>query len=439
MKPLLKQLLNNSLKQSLSDYVNQPGNNLKLRGEFFYHWQDERRKNDVWPYSRTLFESPKAETSICDDKGERKSGINFASQDYLSLSTNPSVQEAVIKCIRDFGLHSAGSSCLLGNTSLSLKLEQTLSEFLEMEHIVLFPTGWGAGYGAITALVRPYDYIIMDKLSHACLHQGAHSATGNIFRHAHLKSDAVRDYLKSIRKNDRKNGILVITEGLFSMDSDVPDIKKLQDYCHEYNATLMVDGAHDLGSMGLDGTDSIGIQNMLGKVDLVMGSFSKSFASNGGFLATNSASLKQYVKFYGSTHIFSNALSPVQTTTVLEAIKIIRSYEGKVLRERLMNTVLALREEFDTHTIPCKGIPSPIVPVMIGDEAVARIASSLIFQRSVFANLVEYPAVAPHDARFRLQAMAAHTTDHARKAAKIISEAIIEAKKRNSDKKIVTK
>ncbi|MCA9050251.1 MAG: aminotransferase class I/II-fold pyridoxal phosphate-dependent enzyme, partial [Planctomycetaceae bacterium] len=144
--------------------------------------------------------------------------MNFASQDYLSLAAHPEVHRAAVEAISEFGVHSAGSPALTGNTSLSLQLEQKLADMLNMQQTVLFPTGWAAGFGTITALVRPDDHIVMDELSHACLQQGAAAATKNVIHHPHLDVASVRRTLSEIRSSDSKNGTLVVTEGLFSMD-----------------------------------------------------------------------------------------------------------------------------------------------------------------------------------------------------------------------------
>lgn len=287
------------LTSTLARFARPKGANLLDRTQPYFDWQDKRRQTQLWPYSRSLDGCPEPITKIRNDSGQTAEGINFGSQDYLSLSSHLSIQQAAINALYEFGPHSAGSPCFVGNTKLSLELETALAEMLHMDHVVLFPTGWASGFGAIVGLVRPYDHIVMDELAHACLQQGASAATSNIVRYNHLDLDAVKSHLKEIRSQDTENGILVITEGLFSMDSDVPDIAKLQDICHEYGATLFVDVAHDFGALGPGGTGSLGIQEMLGKVDLVMGSFSKTFASNGGFLATNSPAVKQFVKFYG--------------------------------------------------------------------------------------------------------------------------------------------
>src|SRR5207244_1734274 len=157
------------------------------------------------------------------------------------------------------------------------------------------------GYGVIRGLVRPEDHVVMDGLAHNCLQDGAIASTQNIHLHSHLNLDAVRRHLKRIRARDTHNSILVVTEGLFSMDSDTPDIEAIQALCREYEATLLVDVAHDLGNLGEDGTGHIGLQRMLGKVDLVIGAFSKTFASNGGFVACNSKAVREYLRYFGSS------------------------------------------------------------------------------------------------------------------------------------------
>jgi glycine C-acetyltransferase/8-amino-7-oxononanoate synthase len=198
--------------------------------------------------------------------------------------------------------------------------------------------------------------------------------------------------------------------------------------CREHEATLLVDVAHDLGQMGPSGTGQLGIQNVLGKVDLVMGSFSKTFASNGGFLATHSAAVKQFAKMYGNPHIFSNALSPVQTAVVRKALDIVRSTEGVVLRKQLLGIVTRLRSAFSIRGISCLGQPCAIVPVPIGDEKVARVAHRLLRRRNIAAIVCEYPAVATGAARFRLQVMASHGTSQAHLVAQAIAEVIEEAR-----------
>ena len=401
-----------ALTGSMRDFRDLRGKDLIARVGNFYEWQRLRRNQGLWPYSKATEQAPLAVTAARDDSGLRFSGLNFATQDYLGLSSDPEIKEVAKAVVDEYGVHSAGSSALAGNTKYSLRLEQTISEFLNLEHTVLYPTGWAAGYGVIKGLVRPNDHVVLDGLAHACLQEGAYSSTSNVHLHGHLNVDSVRRHLKRIRAKDAENGIMVVTESLFSMDSDSPDLRTMQELCREYDATLMVDVAHDLGAMGQSGRGFIGMQGMTGQIDIVMGSFSKTFASNGGFVACNSPAVKQYLKFYGCSATFSNALSPVQAATVTKAFEIVKSEKGEQLRWKLLKRVVQMRDALTAVGLSVIGDPSAIVPVLVGDEALARMVSRRLPELEVIANLVEYPAVAKGNARFRLQMMPTHTEEN---------------------------
>ena len=413
-----------ALGGSMRDFRDLRGSDLTGRVGGFYRWQNVRRESGLWPFSRATEEAPRRLCASMDDSGARFRGVNFGSQDYLSLASHHAIKDAAKAMIDEYGVHSAGSSALSGNTKHSLKLEQTVAEFLGVEHAVLYPTGWAAGYGVIRGLVGPEDHVVMDGLSHACLQEGANAATRNVHLHGHLNVDSARRHLRRIRQRDTSNGILVVTEGLFSMDSDTPDIRALQSLCHEYNATLLVDVAHDLGCLGPNGRGHIGLQGMIGEVDLVMGSFSKTFASNGGFVACKTPEVKQYLKFFGSAATFSNALSPVQCATVQKAFEIVQSDEGARLRDLMLDRSVFLRETLSRKGFRVIGDPSAIVPVIVGGEDIARIASGRLGQVGAIANLVEYPAVAKGKARFRLQVMAEHSVADCEEMARCLRRAV---------------
>ena len=416
-----------ALDGSMRDFVDVTGPDLLGRTQGFLEWQERRRLQQLWSYSKSTDLAPLTECEARYDTGYRLHGINLGSQDYLSLSSHPAIKAAAIDAIGRHGVHSAGSPVLLGNTAYSVKLEAELCDFLHMEHCVLFPTGWGAGYSAIKGLVRPGDHVVMDSLSHSCLREGALAATRQVYPVTHRDNSAFHDALADIRSRDPSGAILVVTESLFSMDSDVPDIAGLQQICTEQGATLMVDVAHDLGALGKDGTGYLGAQNMLGKVDMVMGSFSKTFASNGGFILSHQRSVKEYLKFFAAPHIFSNALSPVQAAVVLAALTIVRSSEGSDRRRRLMERVIELRNHLRMAHFECLGDPSAIVPVHIGDEGLTRLLTRALPRHRVVTNLVEYPGVAKGAARLRLQVMADHTAEQMQLAAAGIALALAEA------------
>ncbi len=398
-----------ALTGSLRDFRDPQGSGLLARIEPFYRWQDLRRQHRLWSYSRSTDAAPTTFCAAKEDNGQSFTGVNFGSQDYLSLSSHPAVKEAAKAAVEEYGVHSAGSAAFMGNTRYSLALQQMIADFLAMEEVVLYPTGWSAGYGVIKALVRPDDHIVMDGLAHSCLQEGAFAATRNVHLHGHLNLASTRRHLNRIRTRDTENAVLVVTEGLFSMDSDTPDLAALQDLCREYNATLLVDVAHDLGNLGEDGRGHIGLQHMLGQIDLVMGSFSKTFASNGGFVACHSPAVREYLRYFSPPGTFSNALSPAQTATVLKAFEIVTSEEGRKLRAEMIGNVRSLRGELQKAGFEVLGAPSAIVPVLVHDEGLARLIASRLPTLGVVANLVEYPAVAKGSARFRFQVMAKHS------------------------------
>ncbi len=400
-----------SLKGSLREYRVVEGADLLERIGGFYRWQEMRRQEGYWPYGRSTDAGPRSACAIVDDAGRKFKGVNFGSQDYLSLSSHPAIRQAAHVAIERYGVHSAGSAAFMGNTAHSIALEKKISEFLGMERVVLYPTGYAAGAGAIKALVRSTDHVVMDALAHACLQDGAASATKNVYLFRHLDTESARRWLSQIRAKDTANGILVVTEGLFSMDSDSPAIMALQGLCREFNATLLVDVAHDLGCLGEDGRGQIGLQNMVGKVDIVMGSFSKTFASNGGFVACPSRSVQQYLRYFSTPGTFSNALSPIQAAIVLKAFELVDSAEGRRLRRSLMANILALRSALERAGFEVYGEPSAIVAVKMGSEAIARLVARQLSSLGLVANMVEYPAVPKGAARFRLQVMANHTAE----------------------------
>lgn len=417
---ILKLIDSGALEGSFADFVQLSGKNLDLRTQRYHDWRRNRLEQGVWPFSSQLQSTPGPEATVIDAAGTERNGVNFASYDYLGLSTHSDVRAAAIEAINRYGMHTASAPILQGNSPLSLRLQEAMAEMLELAHVVLFPTGWAAGYGVITALIRPKDHVVLDQYAHNCCVQGAMAATPHVHRVRHLSTDAFVRQLRRIRATDTENAILVVTEGIFSMNGDSPDLEALQSACREYEATLLVDVAHDLGAVGPGGTGIVGLQDLVGRVDLVIGSFSKVFAANGGFAATSSSAISEYLRAGAPSRTFSNAISPPQCAAVLKAVEIVRSAEGDLLRERVSRVAQVLRDTLATSGVVCLGKPGPLVPVLLGREAVGRITAAVCFDGGVFANLIEYPAVSVGACRLRMQVMATHTCEQAQRAAKVI-------------------
>jgi len=399
------------------------GRDLLRRSSALDAWVALRMRHGVWPCARVLDGAPGPLAAVAESGRPPVRGVNFASQDYLSLAAHPAVREAASRALRDAGPHSAGSAVLLGNTPYSQALEAALGALLGLEHVVLFPTGWAAAFGAITALVHGADNVVIDALSHASLRQGAASTTRNVLLHRHLDCDHVRELLARIRAADTVNAILVVTEGLFGMDADSPDLPLLQHLCREYGATLLVDVAHDLGALGPGGGGVVASQRMTGRVDIVTGSFSKTFATNGGFVACAERPARRQLQMYAGPHMFSNALSPLQAAVAGASLGIVASAEGDGLRADLLGNAVALRTLLGAAGLHCMGAPSPLVPVWVGAEAAARVAGMLLARNAVFVNPVEFPGVPLGAARLRLQLMARHSLARLRSSAPLIAAA----------------
>jgi glycine C-acetyltransferase len=372
-------------------------------------WSTARLKNGVEPYSKHTMGAIKNRSIAFDRAGRRFEGPNFASQDYLSLAGHPATKAAAIKAVNECGVHSAGSAALMGLTAQTIALEQRIASWLGYGEATVFPTGWGAGYGIIKTLVRSTDHIVIDMLAHACLMEGARAATNNVHSFPHLSADGLAKKLARIRAENPEAGILVVTESMFSMDADTPDLRFAAQIAHKYHATIMVDCAHDLGCLGADGRGHLAQQAALKDVDVVMGSFSKTFASNGGFVASNHPALKVALRYMCGPLTFTNALSPVQAAVVLAALDVVQSAEGAARRERLMFNIQSLRSQLTEMGFEVLGQPSPIVPVVLGNAALSRLICRFTLEGGALVNLVEFPAVSRNTCRFRLQVMADHT------------------------------
>ena len=425
-----------ALDGSLRDFRAPTGIDFIARTEPFFAWQDLRRTHGLWPYSRSTASAPGARCVAADDDGRSFSGVNFGSQDYLSLSSHPRIKAAAIAMTERYGVHSAGSAALIGNTAASVALESRLSDVLQGRHVVLYPTGWAAGYGAVQGLVRPDDHVVIDILAHSCLQSGTRAATQNIHPHAHLDLESIDRKLRQIRSTDARNGIMVVTESLFSMHSDRPDLPALRAMCDEYGASLLVDCAHDFGSMGEGGLGLVGDLGMLDGVDVLIGSFSKTFASNGGFVAVATRAAAEYLKFYSATQTFSNAMSPVQAAIVHQALDIATSAEGDLLRKDLATNVSLLRAQMKAAGFDVFGEASPIVPVGVGDEGLGRLVARAFGQQGGIANLVEYPAVPMGHSRFRFQVMAGHTGEDIEQVVAVLASAMAIGRKELSSERL---
>ena len=390
-----------ALTGSLCDYRDVAGIDLVGRLDHFFRWQETCRQHGLCRSGSAL---------------DKSGGANFTVDDPLNLASHPAILDAAKAAIEAHGVHAAGAPAIIGETPLSLALARAFAAFMGIEHALLFPSGWAAAFGTIKALVRPGDHVVIDGFANAALQEGAAAATRNLHLHAHLNLASVRRHLARIRGRDLENAVLVVTESLFAMESDTPDIVALHELCREFKATLLVDCTQDVGAIGEDGRGRLGLQQMAGRVDLVVGSFAKSFAANGGFVLSNSPAVRDYLRQMSAAYAFSHALSPVDAAVALAALEVVRSAEGRQRRAALLRNATELRARLAAAGFEIAGTASPIVPVMIRDDALARLIAARLPAHHLGADLAEYPAAAKGSARLRLLVTATHAASDLERA-----------------------
>jgi 7-keto-8-aminopelargonate synthetase-like enzyme len=417
------------LTQNLARFFHMTGRDLPGRTERLTRYVMDRIEAGVWQYRVRILSENGKHLTVESGEGNQFQGIDFTRYDYLGLTKHSAIRAAAHDAIDRFGVHSCSSGPLMGNSQASEQLQAATSEFLGIPHVLLFPSGWSASFGAITCIVRKGDYVVMDELAHQSLQQGAYGATDNVRKFPHLDNAGAEAVLREIRTESPDAGILVVTEGLYSMDGDTPDLAGLVQICRAYDAGICVDISHDLGATGPGGTGSLGSAGVLNEVDIVCGGFSKVFGTPGGFLATRHFGFYCHAGCFAGSYTYAAAMSPVAASIAHAAMKILRGPEGDVLRGKLAAVGSRAREICAASGLTTFGTGSAIVPVLIGPEAVARVAGALAFERGVLSMVLEFPVVKLHQARFRLSMGVSHTEQDLRQAATVLISAIADAKR----------
>jgi len=408
---------NNSKKIDLSvpmsETYRKQGKDLFARAYDLANAIENQKEYEIWLYFKSTLKTPGATTKGHDIYGNVFEGPNFATQDYLGLSTNMETREIAAKVTKEFGIHSGGAALAFGTHPYYLDFQREISEFWGVKSSIIYSAGWMAGYGIVKGMIRPWDHIIIDRLAHNCLSEGARAATQNIYVTEHLNVKEMVEVMKKIREEDNENGILIVTESLFSMDSDTPDLVYLQKESKKYDAFLLIDMAHDLGAIGEKGLGALETQNFSDYSNVIlMGSGSKTLSTNIGFVGCNDERVIEYLRYFSPPYMFSNVVAPPQCAAALNNLRILRSDKGVQLRKQVMDNAVYLRTKLQAKGYEVLGIPSPIVILILGDEVFCRIVVRLMLDNNVIVNGIEFPIVAKGKARLRLQLQATHTREH---------------------------
>jgi 8-amino-7-oxononanoate synthase len=382
------------------------------------------RQHDLLPYFRLLTSEAGPVVEM-----EGRETIMLGSNNYLGLTGDPRVKQAARDALETYGTGVTGSRLLNGTTPLHVELERELAEWMQEDDAIVYTTGYQANLGCIGTILAPGDTVICDSGDHASILDGCKLSGAKLRPFRHNRMDKLEKMLQ--RAAEDGGGVLVVVDGVFSMEGDVCDLPRIVALCETHGARLMVDEAHGAGVLGARGAGASELFGLEDRVDLRMGTFSKSLASCGGFIV-GPADVIEYLRIASRSFIFSASAVPAAVGAALEALRVIRA-EGPGLFERLLDNAEYLREGLrglglqvvEPGTLPDGRVATtPVVPVLVGDDWQAVLLWKALFDAGVYTNVAIHPAVPPGGALLRTSLMATHRREHLDRALEIFAGTI---------------
>ena len=376
----------------------------------------ELKEKGIYPYFHAL-ESRQAPEVIME--GRRR--IMLGSNNYLGLTTCPEVIEAGIKAFEQYGTGCSGSRFLNGTLEMHLELEAELAKFLRKEAVVTFSTGFQSNLGIISAIVGRGDYVICDKENHASIYDGCKLSYGKMLRFDHADMEDLERQLQKVPQNA---GCLIVTDGVFSMGGDIANLPEICALAQKYGARVMVDDAHGLGVIGEGGRGTASYYGLEDQVDIYMGTFSKSLASLGGYMAASSR-VADFVRHSSRPFIFSASIPPANTAAAFAALRELEAHPELVttLQENA-KYMRGLLNERNIKMRPSNGDCIPIIPIYTYEPLPTLTIAKELYEGGVYVNSSLPPAAAPHECLLRTSLMATHTHALIDEAVGVIAEVL---------------
>ncbi|MCX8052115.1 MAG: pyridoxal phosphate-dependent aminotransferase family protein [Chlorobi bacterium] len=365
---------------------------------------DEVKAQGLYPYFRPIEDNEGPVVRI-----EGRKVIMAGSNNYLGLTAHPAVKEAAIRAIEHYGTGCSGSRYLTGTIDLHNELERRLAEFLGYEAVLLFSTGYQTALGTISALVGKGDYVISDKENHASIINGCMLAKGGFAQFVRYKHNDMDDLEKVLRHIPADAGKLVVTDGVFSVTGEIVDLPRLVEVSHRYGARVLVDDAHAVGVIGRGGRGTASHFGLTAETDLTMGTFSKTFASLGGFVAGPERVIN-YLKHHSPALIFSASPTPASVAAALAALEILEQHPELVTQ--LIANADYMRKGLAALGFNVYHSPTAIVPVIVGEVETALVLWRKLYDGGVFVNAFIPPGVPPNMSMMRTSYMATHQKEH---------------------------
>ena len=354
----------------------------------------------LYPFFRTI---ESEQDTVVTIRG--KEVLMFGSNSYLGLTNHPKLKEASKKAIDKYGSGCAGSRFLNGTLDLHLELEEKLANYVGKEGALVFSTGFQVNLGVLSSVPGRHDYIIMDELDHACIIDGSRLSFAKVLKYRHNDMESLEKILAKIEPDRMK---LIAVDGVFSMEGDLANLPAINALAKKYNANIFVDDAHGLGVMGENGKGTASHFGLTDEVDMIMGTFSKSLASIGGFVAADNDTIN-FLKHNARSLIFSASIAPSNAASVIAALDLINEEPERIekLWSNTRHAMKGLKEAgFDTgHTV------TPIIPIYVRDDFKTFELTKRLLEEGIFVNPVVSPAVASTSSLIRYSLMSTHTTD----------------------------
>ena len=365
----------------------------------------------VYPYFRAISSEQDTEVLM-----HGKKVLMFGSNSYMGLTNDPRVIEASVQATRKYGTGLAGSPFLNGTLDIHKQLEARLAEYVGKEDAMLYSTGFGVNLGVVSTLTGREDYIILDEQDHASIIEGRRLSFSNYLKYRHNDMSSLEDQL---RKTEPDKVKLIVTDSVFSMEGDVADLPAIVELAKKYNATVMVDEAHGIGVFGEGGRGVCNHYGVQDDVDLIMGTFSKSFASLGGFIATDKE-ITNFLRHHSRSYIFTASITPGSVAAVNASLDIMLS-EPERMKHLWYITNFALKS-FREMGCEIGNTSTPIIPLFIRDDYKTFQVTHDLLEEGVFVNPVVSPAVAPKDTLIRYSLMATHTQEQVERSLEAIEK-----------------
>ncbi|MDE6217734.1 MAG: pyridoxal phosphate-dependent aminotransferase family protein [Muribaculaceae bacterium] len=365
----------------------------------------------IYPYFREIDSEQDTEVLI-----DGKKVLMFGSNSYMGLTNHPKVKEAAIEATKKYGTGMAGSPFLNGTLDIHKRLEEKIADYLGKEDVMLYSTGFGVNLGVVSTLTGREDYILCDEQDHASIIEGRRLSLSNYLKYKHNDMESLEAQL---RKTDPEKVKLIVTDSVFSMEGDVANLPEMVRLSKKYNASLMVDEAHGIGVFGKGGRGACNHFGVTDDVDLIMGTFSKSFASLGGFIATDKV-ITNFLRHHSRSYIFTASITPASTAAVSAAMDIMIAEPER--QEHLWNITNYALENFRAMGCEIGNTSTPIIPLFIRDDYKTFQVTHDLLEEGVFVNPVVTPAVAPHDTLIRYSLMATHTKEQVTRSLEAIEK-----------------